>query len=40
MENNRNIFSNESKSLLAIERFGQSGLKKAIAETFGGLPNN
>lgn len=37
MKNNRNIFSNESKSLLAIDRFGQSGLKKAIAETFGGL---
>ena len=37
MKNNRNIFSNESKSLLAIERFGQSGLKKAIRETFGGL---
>ena len=37
MKNNRNIFSNESKSLLAIDRFGQSGLKKAIAKTFGGL---
>ncbi|MGD1703892.1 polysaccharide deacetylase family protein [Dapis sp. BLCC M229] len=37
MKKNKNIFSNQSKSLLAIDRFGQSGLKKAIAQTYEGL---
>ncbi|MGD1803914.1 phosphodiester glycosidase family protein [Dapis sp. BLCC M126] len=37
MKNNKNIFSNESKSLLVIDRFGQSELKKAISQTDGGL---
>ncbi|NJK36697.1 MAG: polysaccharide deacetylase family protein [Oscillatoriales cyanobacterium RM2_1_1] len=37
MENNVNRFSNESKSLLAIDRFGQGGIKRAVAEASGGL---
>ncbi|MEB3340279.1 polysaccharide deacetylase family protein [Okeania sp.] len=37
MKNDINLFSNESKSLLAIDRFGQSALNIAIDETSGGL---
>jgi peptidoglycan/xylan/chitin deacetylase (PgdA/CDA1 family) len=37
MENHKNILSNQSKSLLAIDRFGQSGLEKAIDQSWGGM---
>ncbi|MGL5082931.1 MAG: polysaccharide deacetylase family protein [Microcoleaceae cyanobacterium] len=37
MENNISRFSNESKSLLAIDRFGQAGIERAIEQASGGL---
>ncbi|MEL7038029.1 MAG: polysaccharide deacetylase family protein, partial [Cyanobacteria bacterium J06592_8] len=37
MEKKVNKLSNHSKSLLAIDRFGQAGLKKAIAESSEGM---
>ncbi|MGF1493991.1 MAG: polysaccharide deacetylase family protein [Microcoleaceae cyanobacterium] len=37
MDNDEDRFSNESKSLLAIDRFGQSELEAALEEAWGGL---
>lgn len=37
MDDSENRFSNQSKSLLAIDRFGQSGLSQALEQAWGGL---
>ncbi|MGF1492344.1 MAG: polysaccharide deacetylase family protein [Microcoleaceae cyanobacterium] len=37
MEKTRSRFSSESKSLLAIDRFGQAGIERAVSEASGGL---
>ncbi|MGL5082651.1 MAG: polysaccharide deacetylase family protein [Microcoleaceae cyanobacterium] len=37
MDDSENRFSNQSKSLLALDRFGQSGLDKALEQAWGGL---